>query len=177
MKKPKIKSSQVVYSGFFDLRQDLLERSDGLTLQYTSVILSRDAVVILAQDANGLWILNREYRHPTGKTLLGLPGGTLNPGEDPIEAARRELFEETGYSSDEMAVLGSCHPFPGICDQTITYLWAKNAIKTGAPSLDPFEFIEVELKTDKELHDEIRLGINIDGNVCIALWYLQIQRS
>ena len=169
--KPKVKSSKVIYSGFFDLRQDMLERADGLTHPYTSVILGNDAVVVLAQDRNGLWIFNREYRHPTGKALLGLPGGSLKKGEDPIVGGIREFFEETGYWSDEVVVLGTCHPFPSICEQKITYLWAKNAYKKDKQSLDPFEFIEVELKTDEELHREIKSGATIDGNICIALWY------
>lgn len=168
---PKVKSSKLLHSGFFSLRQDLLERADGLTHHYTSIILDNDAVVILAQTSDGLWILNREYRHPTGKTLLGPPGGRLEKGEDPLSGAQRELFEETGYWSDELILLGSCHPFPGICDQKLHYTLAKNAHKKGAQKLDPFEFIEVELKTDAELRAEIRSGANVDGNLCIALWY------
>jgi ADP-ribose pyrophosphatase len=171
MTRPKIQKSKLLYSGFFDLRQDLLERADGLTHQYTSIILATDAVAILAQDQNGLWILNREYRHPTGKVLLGPPGGRLEKGEDPIVGARRELFEETGYWADEIVLLGSSHPFPGICDQKIHYLWAKNAVKKADQSLDPFEFIEIELKTDEQLRREIRSGSNVDGNLCAALWY------
>lgn len=169
--KPKVQKSKLLYSGFFDLRQDLLERSDGLTHPYTSIILATDAVAILAQDQNGLWILNREYRHPTGKTLLGPPGGRLEKNEDPIVGGQRELFEETGYWSDEIVLLGCCHPFPGICDQKIIYLWAKNAVKKAEQKLEAFEFIEIELKTDEELRREIRRSSHVDGNLCTALWY------
>lgn len=169
--KPKVKHSQIVYSGYFNLRQDLLERSDGKTHPYTSMILSTDSIAILAQTPDGLWILNREYRHPTGKVLLGPPSGRLNQKEDPIAGARRELIEETGYLSDEIVVLGCCHPFPGLCDQKMFYLWAKNAIRKSEPNLEPFEFIEVELMSDERLRKEIRGGTDVDGNLCIALWY------
>lgn len=169
--KPTIEHSKLLYSGFFDLRQDLLKRHDGLTREYTSLILSTHAVVILAQTAEGLWILNREYRHPTGETLLGPPGGKMEEGEDSIFSGQRELFEETGYWSDEIQPVGCCHPFPGISDQKIYYLWAQNCIKKGEQNLEPFEFIQVELKTDKQLREEIRQSSHIDGNLCIALWY------
>lgn len=168
---PKIKKSKLLYSGFFHLRQDELERADGLTHSYTSILLPTDAAVVLAQNTEGLWILNREYRHPSGKTLLGPPGGRLEPGEDPLLGGRRELFEETGYWSDEIILLGCCLPFPGISDQKIHYLFAKNAFKKGEQKLDPFEFIQVELKTDEELKREIKNSENIDGNLCTALWY------
>lgn len=169
--KPKIQKSQVIYSGFFDLREDLLERQDGRTHAYTSMILPTHAAAVLAQTREGLWILNREYRHPTGEILLGPPGGRLEKGEDPIAGGQRELFEETGYWSDEIELLGCCHPFPGLSDQKIYYLWAKNAVKKGEPKLEPFEFIDVELKTDEELRRELRTSSKIDGNLCIALWY------
>ncbi len=169
--KPKVKDSKVVYSGFFNLRQDQLERSDGLVHSYTTMVINTDAAVVIAQTPEKLWILNREYRHPTGKILLGPAGGRLEPGEDPLIGGQRELFEETGYWSDEIELLGCSHPFPGLCDQKIYYLYAKNAVKKGEQRLDPFEFIQVELKTEEELHKEIREGDHIDGNLCTALWY------
>lgn len=169
--KPKVQASKLLYSGFFDLRQDLLEREDGLTHDYTCLILGTHAVAVLAQTKEGLWVLNREYRHATGTTLLGAPGGRLEQDESPIIGGQRELFEETGYWSDEIQLMGCSHPFPGVCDQKIYYLYAKNAYKKGDQKLDPFEFIDVELKTDEELHQEILRGVNVDGILCAALWY------
>lgn len=173
-KQVKIQSSEKTTREFFSLHEDLLERSDGLTHTYTSLILSADATVILAQDKNGYWILNREYRHPTGQHLLGCPGGRLEIGEDPIQGGQREFFEETGYWSDEIIRIGTSYPFPGLCNQKIYFLLAKNAFKKGDQQLDPFEFIETELKTDQELKEEIRNGVNIDGILCTALWYAQL---
>lgn len=169
--KPKVKSSQIVYKGYFDLRQDILEKHDGQTLAYTSLIIPTHAAAILAQDKSGRWILNREYRYPTGESLLGCPGGRLERGEDPIEGGRRELFEETGYWADEMILMGCNYPFPGVTDQKIYYLLAKNARLKGEQKLDPFEFIETELKTDTELREEIRRTHTVDGILCTALWY------
>lgn len=168
--KPKIQDSKILHSGFFGLRQDLLENAHGVTHPYTYIFVS-DAVAVLAQTKEGLWILNREYRHPTGKVLLGPAGGRLDQGENPLAGAVRELFEETGYWSDELFLLGSCHPFPGVCDQKIHYVFAKNCYLKGAQKLEPFEFVDVELKTHDELLAAIRNSEDVDGNLCTALWY------
>lgn len=169
--KPKVKSSQYIHRGFYDIRQDLLQRDDGLTHSYTCLKLPTDATAILAQDTEGRWILNREYRHPTGDYILGCPGGRLEPGESPIIGAQRELFEETGYWSDEIELLGCCYPCPSLCDQKIYFLWAKNALKKGGQKLEPFEFISTELKSSEELRSEMLAKTNIDGVLCTALWY------
>ena len=175
MNRPKIKKTETVYSGYFDVRQDLLQRADGLTHPYTSLILSTDATSILAQDREGRWILNREYRHPIGETILGCPGGRLEPGEDPLIGGLREFYEETGYWSDEVELLGFAYPFAGICNQKIYFLYAKNAYPKGPQKLDPFEFIQTVLLTDEELRKEIRSPhAKIDGILCTALCYKQL---
>jgi ADP-ribose pyrophosphatase len=174
--KPKIQSTKVLYSGFFEIKQDLLQKTDGQTLAYTSLVLSTDAAAILARDEQGRWILNREYRHPTGDYILGCPGGRLNEGEDPIEGARRELLEETGYWAETLELIGISYPSPSFCNQKIYYLFAKNAVKKGSQKLDPFEWIQTELKTDQELSEEIRTSTSVDSVLCAALWYLDLHR-
>lgn len=167
--RPKVKKRDQTPLHFYSVRHDLLENSKGATLTYTSLILP-NAVAVLAQTTDGLYILNREYRHPTEQALLGPPGGRIDEGEDPIQSAQRELYEETGYWSDEIELLGSCHPFPGLANQRIFYLWAKNARLRSDQQLEPFEFIQVELKTDDELRRALKHDPHIDGNLCIALW-------
>jgi ADP-ribose pyrophosphatase len=170
MSKPKVESSRILYSGFFDVRQDLLHREGVGTTPYTSLLLS-NAVATIAQTREGLWVVNREYRHPTGEYLLSCPGGRLEKEEDPMIGAQRELYEETGYWSDEMVLIGCCYPAPGLCDQKIFYFHGRNAYKKGEQRLDPFEFIQTELMTEEQLHDEIRLKQNVDAALCTALWY------
>lgn len=176
MTQPKIHSSRLLYSGFFDLRQDLLQRADGLIHPYACLILPTDATAVLAQDREGRWILNREYRHPIGGYILGCPGGRLEPGEDPLMGAQREFFEETGYWSDEFELLGFSYPFPGLCNQKIHYVSAKNAFLKGPQKLDPFEFIQTELLTDEQLKEKISAAdARIDGILCTALWHRSLK--
>ena len=174
MKKPSLYSSEIVYRGFFDIRKDRIMRSDGELFDYTCMVLPVNAAVVVAQTSNGLFIVNREYRQPTGEWVLGCPGGRLEKGEDPIKGGQRELLEESGYWSDEISILGCCYPLPSLLDQKIYFLHAKNAVLKSGQRLDPFEFIEIELKTKEQLQKEIREGTNIDSVMCAALWYSQI---
>ena len=171
MHPPKICSSKIAYNGFFQVREDLIIGSDGLQHSYSQLILPFDAAVILAQDEDGKYILNYEYRYPARKFLLGCPGGLLETGEDPISGGRRELLEETGYFADEIVLAGSAYPFPGVCNQKIYYLFAKNAVHRGAQNLDRLEVIKTELKTITELKTAIRTQPNIDAILCTALWF------
>jgi len=171
MKKlPTVKASRIVHDGYLSLREDLLEREEGL-VQPMNTLVCTDATTVLAQDPSGRWILNKEYRHATGEILLGCPGGRLEPGEDPIAGGKREFFEETGYWADDLVLLGSCYPFPGLCNQKIYHLFARKAVKKGEPRLDPFEFIETELLDDNMLQKRVEEGAGVDGILLTALWY------
>lgn len=173
MEKPRIQSSRTLCSGeFYTLHEDLLSRSSGEEGRpYVLLRLHSDAAVVIAQDETGRYILNREYRHPTGECVLGCAGGRMELNEDPVEAGRRELIEETGYVPEEVHLIGSCYPLPAVCNQKIYFIWAKNCKKLGPQSLDPLECIDVELKTEEELKKEISENKQIDGLLCIALWY------
>lgn len=171
MKKPFLCSSEIVYSGFFDIRKDRIMRSDGELFDYSCMVLPMNAAVVIAQTCEGLFIVNREFRQPTGEWVLGCPGGRFEKGEDPIKGGQRELFEETGYWSDEISLIGCCYPLPSLLDQKIYFLHAKNAVLKSKQHLDPFEFINVELKTQEELNREIREATSVDSMMCAALWY------
>lgn len=169
--KPKVLQSKTILNEYVDIRQDVLERSDGLTRVYTYMVLPTDATVILAETPDGKFILNREYRHPTNDYILGCPGGRLEPGEDPLAGALREFEEETGYSPSEMKLLGLSYPFPGLCNQKIYFVHAKNAVFKKEQRLDPFEYIQTELKTESELRAEITAGHQVDSLLVTALGY------
>src|SRR5271163_466925 len=134
MKLPEVKEQKIVFDEFIKIRRDRLRFPDGGEHVYYALLPPASAVVILGVTAEGHLVLNREYRHPTGKVLLGLPGGYLNPGEDILTGARRELLEETGYSGDSPKVLGSAYPFPGLSRQEIFYVLTENVKKVGNPS-------------------------------------------
>jgi ADP-ribose pyrophosphatase len=171
MKKPTLCSSQVVFHGFFDVRSDRIMRADGECSDYTSVVFASDAVVVIAETEDKLLVLNREYRRPADEWVLGCPGGRLEKNEDPLVGAQRELFEETGYWSENLSIIGKNYLAPGLANQKIYFIYAQNATLKSQQHLDPFEFIEVELKSEEKLRREIRESSLVDSTLCAALWY------
>lgn len=167
---PDVIQSEVVYSGYFDMQIDQLQLPHGPKRPYTILNVKAHAAAIVAKTPDGKFIINKEYRHPTGKWLLSCPGGRMDPGESPVEAARRELLEETGYAGDNPILLGAAFPFAGVTDQLIHYILIQNAVYKQPPALEPFELIHTELKTEEELKREIASGAPIDGVLCTALW-------
>lgn len=168
----KILSEKFVYEGYFKLQESQLQNIRKETAQYLSVLMQRDAVVILAKNQDGRWIINREYRHPVKKYVWGLPGGLMETKEFAVDSAKREFLEETGYKTDEAILLGSAYPMPSICDQKIYYLYAPRATKVQNPTLEPFEFIETFLLTDEELK-KIFKSDEVDSTLFTALMYYQ----
>ncbi len=85
------------------------------------------ASVVLALDAEDRVLVVLQYRHPTGRRMVELPAGLLDqPGEDPEEAARRELVEETGYQAAVWTHLGSTYSSPGITSEVIHLYLARD---------------------------------------------------
>lgn len=167
---PEILNSEVVYRGYFNLRVDQVKYPRGDERDYTVLLTGPEAAVILAETDEGKFIINREYRHPTGQWILGCPGGRIDPGESPLDAAIRELREETGYTADEWIPLSTAFPFPAISDQKLHFVFAKNAKATHNTTHEPSELIETHQKTHAEILEEIARGTPIDGILCTALY-------
>ncbi len=115
-------------------------------------------------------VLIRQYRHGTREVTLEIPGGIVEPGDSPQEAARRELQEETGYEADEMVDLGFVHPNPAFLDNRCYTFIAKDARSAGAQTLDEKEDIEVLLKPLAEIPGLIREGA-ITHSLVVAAFY------
>jgi 8-oxo-dGTP pyrophosphatase MutT (NUDIX family) len=88
-------------------------------------------------------VLIRQYRHGTREVTLEIPGGIVEAGDSPQEAARRELLEETGYEAEEMIGLGFVHPNPAFLDNRCFTFLAQDARRTGLQSQDEKEDIQV----------------------------------
>ena len=170
---PEVKASEIAHRGYFNVRIDLLQLPHGPKLFYSVLEIGAHAAVILARTKEGKFVINREYRHPPGKWLLSCPGGRIDTGESPLEAARRELLEETGYGGGTFTSVGTAFPMPALTDQLIHYVYVENAEPVQPPAREPFELIHTELKTEQELMAEIGSGSPIDGILCTALMLCQ----
>lgn len=118
-----------------------VELPDGKVVQQEFIQHAEVACVVpLTRDGQLLMI--RQYRNAVGSLLLEMPAGRIEPGENPAEAARRELREETGYESGQLTRLLSFFPIPGFCDMLVHVFLATELTYMGQ-NLDDTEFVEV----------------------------------
>lgn len=139
------------------------------------VVRHPGAVVLLPLLDDGRIVLIRNRRFTIDRVLLELPAGTLE-GDDPAEAARRELTEETGYQCAHLESLGSFYASPGICDE-VMHAFVARGLTEGAQALDPTEEIEVVPMTMTEIELAIRTGELIDGKTLATLMLWRLARS
>ena len=116
------------------------------------------AVCVLALLESGEVLMERQYRYPHGRVFFEIPAGKLNYiGEDPLEAVKRELREETGAVAKKYTFLGSMVPTPAIvCEKTEMYL--AEDITFTERELDEDEFLEVERVPLEVLYDMVMSG-------------------
>ncbi|MEO0551012.1 MAG: NUDIX hydrolase [Pseudomonadota bacterium] len=139
-----LSSKQVLKDQFLTLRTDRCERDDGHVVPTYHVLEFTDWVTIIPVTSAGNIVLVREYRHASGKVMIGLPGGVSDPGETDWEAVgRRELSEETGYSAGSMVPVGTCYPNPATQDNLLHFYLALDCVPDAGQNLDPNEQIEV----------------------------------
>jgi 8-oxo-dGTP pyrophosphatase MutT (NUDIX family) len=111
-----------------------------------------------------------------GEVVLEIPGGMVDEGEDPMTAAKRELEEETGYTSPIWMFLGKSRPNPAIQNNTVYHYLAANCIKTAEPAFDGHESIATRLAGPEEVHDLIAKG-KITHSLVVAAFYFLLAQS
>jgi len=113
-------------------------------------------------------LLIRQYRYAADRFLYEIPAGRLDPGETPIECARRELLEETGCTADALRPLGSFFTTPGFIDEYI-HVFIATGLTRGVASPERDEFIQSESHTSLGALRMIERGEIVDGKTIIAL--------
>jgi len=134
------------------------------------VVVPPDAAVILPVTEAGDIVLVRNRRPSVGRTLLELPAGTLEKGERPLTAAKRELPEETGYRAKTFRKLCAFYPSPGFCTEFMHVYLATDLTK-GEQDLDETEEIEVAVMPLAKALGLIETGRIVDGKTIAALLY------
>lgn len=140
------------YSGpLFSVHTDKILLPDGRT-SYREVVEHVDGVAVLALDERNNVLTVTQYRYVFGRTLLEIPAGKLDPGEDPVTGALRELKEETGAVPDTFLPLGRILPAPGCYSETL-HLFLAKGLHMEEQCLDPGEFLTVErIPFDEMVH-------------------------
>lgn len=125
------------------------------------------SAVMMAVDDRKRILLVRQYRLPARASLWEIPAGRLDPGETPLQAAKRELSEETGYHAKKWKKLVMFYPSPGYVAEKMTIFVATELTAGKATPMDD-ERIESRWFTGKEIEDGIRSGKIVDGKTMIG---------
>lgn len=133
------------------------------------VIRHVGAVGVLPLTEDGKVIVERQYRYPLDLVITEIPAGKLdNIEEDRLEAAKRELKEETGITADEWVDMGVYYPAAAYSDEKITLYLAKG-LHFGKQNLDEDEFLNVEAVPLEKLVEEVMNGNITDGKTQVAI--------
>ena len=113
-----IKSERLYHGRIFDLIIEDIEETPG-SIRTCEIVSHPGGAVVVPLLDNGDVILVRQYRYPLKKFIVELPAGKLEPNEDPLSAAQRELQEETGYTADKYEKLTTMFSTPGFCSEVL----------------------------------------------------------
>ena len=162
--------SDVLFTGKrFRVERAVQTLADG-TPHVREIVRHPGAVALLPLLDDGRICLLKNYRVAVDETLFELPAGTLEPGEDPQETARRELIEETGYRAENIEPVNTFFLSPGILDEKM-HLYVATGLTLGPTALEPGEQIETILATWDEALAMVRDGRIHDAKTLVGLLY------
>ncbi len=167
-------SSEEIYNGkIVHLFRDTVRLPNGKEA-IREVMRHAGAAAVVPVTEDGDVILVRQYRYPFSAVMLEIPAGKLDPSEQPLDCAKRELLEETGFEAREMTSLGVIYPSIAVMDEKI-HLFLARGLTFRAANLDADEFLHVVRLPLRELVADILSGAVPDGKTQIAVlkaWHL-----
>ena len=141
--------SKTVFTGkIIKIETDTIRLADG-SKSYREVLRKKGGVCVVPITPDGDIIFVNQFRYPYGEVIIELPAGKIEKDEDPKICGIREMFEETGCTSDNIIYLGKLYPSPGIMDE-IVYMYIAFDVKEGKSHLDKGEFLTTEMHSLEE---------------------------
>jgi len=162
-----IKSEELLRTPIFRVTMDKAIDPEGFEID-RAIIKHDGSSVVMPIDEKGRALLARQYRLPARDYLWEIPAGRMDPGETPLQAAKRELKEETGLSAKKWTKLFSLYMSPGFLAEKM-HIYVARDLKQGETNLMGDERIESRWFTAKEMNEMIKSGKIIDGKT-IAAW-------
>lgn len=159
-----LESEYLVRRPWLTARRDRLELPDGRIIPEYYVLEYPDWVNVIAITKDGQFVMERQYRHTARKISLELPCGVMEEGETPLEAAQRELLEETGFGGGQWKKLMELSPNPSAMSNTTHCFLAIGVEKIAEQHLDETEELSVLFMTK----EEVKRMLN-ENQICQAL--------
>ena len=168
--------TKVAYNGhFLQVQRDSVRLPDG-KVTAREYIKHPGAVVILPLFEDGRVLLERQFRYPLNQVFIEYPAGKIDAGEDPLDCAKRELLEETGYTATDWQFVCTIHNAIAYSDEHLEIYLARG-LKAGLQQLDDGEFVEVFTAPLTDMLDWIREGKVTDVKTVIGSFWLEKIRA
>ena len=170
-----ISSTEICHTPIFRVTMDRAIDPDGFEIK-RAIVQHGGSAVMMPVDDRGRILLVRQYRLPARQYMWELPAGRLDEGETPLQAARRELAEETGFRAKKWQKVAMFFPSPGFLAEKMTIFLATGLTAgTSAPMED--ERIETRWFSPRELGQMIRSGKIIDAKTMIGFFRYREKRT
>ena len=167
----RIQARLVHRCGIFDLTQVRFEPPEGGSPRDFYVIDAPDWINVIPVTNDDRVLMVRQYRYGIEDFTLEIPGGMCDPGESPMESARRELREETGYEAGEIVELGWVHPNPPVQNNRCFTFLARDLVRLGPPQPDPHERLGLESVPRRDI-PRLIAGHKISHALVLAAFHL-----
>lgn len=156
----------------FAVERERVKLPHGPTVTMDIVRHTKSAVILPVPEPGHI-ILIRQYRHAVKRWLWEAPAGSVDDGESPEEAAKRECHEEIGQVPDTVVRLAALYPTPGYCDEEMIFFRVSGlAEPKEAATVDEDEHIEAKTFTLREARDMVRSGEIVDMKTIVGLGLL-----